>query len=90
VVTFDRLHAVAPHSRSSTRVVELAVAVERLRVASPADDLADAWSRPGSAVMVLPHLAVLERGRVVGVVTPDAVERVAAVRRPVSRARGRL
>jgi Zn-dependent protease len=90
VVTFDRLQAVAPHARSSTRVVELAVAVERLRVASPADGLAEAWSRSGSAVMVLPHLAVLERGRVVGVVTPDAVERVAAARRPVSRARGRL
>jgi len=90
VVTADRLHAVAPHARSSTRVVELAVAVERLRAASPADDLADAWARPASAVTVLPHLAVLERGRVVGVVTPDAVRRAAEARRPVSRARGRL
>ena len=48
VVTFDRIHAVPPHARSSTRVVELAVALERLRVASPGDDLADAWSHSGS------------------------------------------
>jgi hypothetical protein len=89
IVTLDRVRAVPPHARSSTRVVELAVALERLRVSSPADDLADAWSQPGSGVVVLPHLAVLERGRVVGVVTPDAVEHAAATRRSVSRVRGR-
>lgn len=86
IVTIDRLRAVPPHARSATRVVELAVALERLRVAAPDDDLADAWSRPGAGTALLPHLAVLERGRVVGVVTPGDVERAAA---RVRRARGR-
>jgi Zn-dependent protease len=72
VVTLDRLRAVAPTARPSTRVVELAIPLERLRVASPDDDLADAWSSPGLAV-TLPHLAVVDHGRVVGVVTPAGV-----------------
>jgi Zn-dependent protease len=79
VVTLDRLLAGAPEARACTRVVELAVPVERLRIVGPNDDLAVAWSRPGGESDAAPHLAVLDRGRIVGVVTPEDVDRALSV-----------
>jgi Zn-dependent protease len=73
VVTLERLLAVAPGARHSTRVVELAIPIERLRVAALDDDLATAWSAPGLGSSAVPHLAVVDHGRVVGVVTPEGV-----------------
>jgi hypothetical protein len=79
VVTLDQLLAVAPVARACTRVVELAIPVEQLRIVGPEDDLAVAWTRPGGANVVAPHLAVLDRGRIVGVVTPEDVDRARSV-----------
>jgi hypothetical protein len=79
VVTLGRLLAVAPEARACMRVVELAVPVERLRIVGPDDDLAVAWTRPGGENVVAAHLAVLDRGRIVGVVTPEDVDRALSV-----------
>ena len=86
VVTLDRLLAVALDARACTRVVELAVPVEHLRMVSLDDELATAWSRPGpdTDTVAAAHLAVLERGRIVGVVTPEDVDRALNVATRVS------
>jgi hypothetical protein len=88
VVPVSRLLGVPPRARSSTRVVELAVGLEHLRTACIDDDLAEAWQRPRSGV-TLPHIVVVDHGRLVGLVTPDTIARVAAARASVSRGRGR-
>jgi hypothetical protein len=79
VVPANRLLAVPPAERATTRVVELAVAMERLRVACIDDDLGEVWSRPRAAV-TLPHIVVVDHGRLVGLVTPEAIDRVGAGR----------
>jgi len=88
VVTLDALRAVQPAERGHTRVVELAVPIEDLRTAAPSDDLAAVWGRPAARAR-LPHVVVLEHGRVVGLVTPEVVCHVlttaaGAVRAPES------
>ncbi len=88
VVPVSRLLAVPQHARSSTRVVELAVGLEHLRTACIDDDLAEAWHRPRSGV-TLPHIVVVDHGRLVGLVTPDTIARVGAARRSISRGLGR-
>jgi Zn-dependent protease len=80
IVTVATLRAVPVHARSTTRVADVAVPLERLRSASPDDALARAWTRSGPSGLVAPHLVVRDdRGddaRVVGFVDPDAVEAV--------------
>jgi Zn-dependent protease len=73
LVTLDALRSVPAEARAVTRVLEVAVPLDRLRTAAPDDDLAAAWARPGPAV--LPHLMVRDGDHLVGVVSPDDVTR---------------
>lgn len=74
VVTLEALRAVPWAERGHTRVVELAVPIDDLRIASPDDDLGEVWTRARGA-MRLPHVVVLDHGRIVGLVAPSEVTR---------------
>jgi Zn-dependent protease len=67
VVTLDALRTIPWAERGHTRVVELAVPIDDLRIASPNDDLGQVWTR-GNGSMGLPHVVVVDHGRVVGLV----------------------
>ena len=75
LVTRPMLRRVAPSARASTRVLDIAEPIDRLRRAEPGEQLSAAWSRPLPGR--LPHLLVRDRGQIVGVVTPDDLRRVA-------------
>lgn len=75
LVTRSMLRRVAPSAHASTRVLDIAEPLGRLRDAAPDEPLSAAWSRPLRGR--LPHLVVRDDGRIVGVVTPDDLRRVA-------------
>jgi Zn-dependent protease len=81
VVGASQLGAVPPDQRRTTRVMDVAVPMEQLRVARPEEPLADALDRPGVDRLVL----VFEGSRLVGIVRP--VDVVRAVAGFVTRAR---
>ncbi|HEU5302272.1 MAG TPA: site-2 protease family protein [Acidimicrobiia bacterium] len=80
IVTVATLRAVPVRARSTTRVADVAVPLERLRTASPDDALARAWTRSGPRGIVAPHLVVRggpdDAARIVGLVDPDVVEAI--------------
>jgi Zn-dependent protease len=75
LVTLAALRRVPGPVRNVARALDVAVPLDRLRVAAPTDDLATAWTRPGTGPIVLPHLVVRDGERIVGIVTPDDVRR---------------
>src|SRR5262249_10175453 len=74
VVTPAQLAAVPPALRGSTRVLDVAIPVVRLRVARPEEPLADVLDRPGLDRLVL----VFEGSRLVGIVRALDVVRAVA------------
>ena len=74
VVTPAQLAAVPPGLRRTTRVVDVAIPIEHLRVARPEEPLADVLDRPGFDRIVL----VFEGSRLVGVVRALDVVRAVA------------
>jgi Zn-dependent protease len=74
VVSADRLGAVPDERRRTTRVLDVAVPIEQLRVARPEEPLADVMERPGVDQLVL----VFEGSRLVGIVRPVDVVRAVA------------
>ena len=80
IVTVATLRVVPVHARSTTRVADVAVPLERLRSASPDEDLGRAWTRSGPSGLVAAHLVVRDGtdddARIVGIVDPDVVEAV--------------
>jgi len=74
VVTPARLAAVPPELRRTTRVLDVAVPLDALRVARPEEPLADVLARPGIPGLVL----VFEGSRLVGLVHPADVIRATA------------
>ncbi|HZP28039.1 MAG TPA: site-2 protease family protein [Acidimicrobiia bacterium] len=74
VVSAAQLGGVPPEQRRSTRVLDVAVPIERLRVARPEEPLGDVLDRPGLDQLVL----VFEGSRLVGLVRPVDVVRAVA------------
>lgn len=73
VVTLDALHAVPESMLSSTRVVDVAVPIAEVTVASPDERLVDLVSR--AATGRIPVVLVFEAGALVGVVTAGDLTR---------------
>ncbi|HEV2310773.1 MAG TPA: hypothetical protein VGU73_09625, partial [Acidimicrobiia bacterium] len=80
LVTRAMLRRVAPSARTTVRVLDIAEPLDRLRGASRDELLSAAWSRPLPGR--LPHLLVRDQGRIVGVVTLDALRRVGGTSLP--------
>jgi Zn-dependent protease len=74
LVSLAALRAVPADARGHTRVLDVAVPVDSLPVAAPAEDLATAWVR---ATGPRPALLVRDGERVVGVVTAEDLRRAA-------------
>jgi Zn-dependent protease len=74
VVSADRLGRVPAELRRTTRVLDVAIPIEQLRVARPEEPLADVMERPGADRLVL----VFEGSRLVGIVRPVDVVRAVA------------
>jgi CBS-domain-containing membrane protein len=81
VVNAGQLGAVPRERRGSTRVLDVAVPIDRLRVARPEEPLADVLERPGADRLVL----VFEGSRLVGIVRPVDVVRALVTRVRVPR-----
>lgn len=77
IVTLDALQAVPPEARLTTRVVDVAVPLPSVTIASPDDRLVDLVSRGSQAR--LPHALVFSSGALVGIVTPTDLERAASL-----------
>jgi Zn-dependent protease len=83
VVTPDRLAAVPPEQAHMTRVLDVAIPMESLRIARPEEPVGDVLARPGAGGMAL----VFEGSHLVGLVRPEDVRRAATARTPT---RGRV
>ena len=76
VVTPDRLAAVRPELAHTTRVVDVVVPIGALRTARPEEPIGDVLARRGAGRTVL----VFEGSRLVGVVSPEELQRAEAAR----------
>ena len=86
VVTSALLGAVPPELRRTTRVLDVAIPLESLRVARPEEPLGDVLERPGLGRPGLDGLVLaFEGSRLVGVVGPVDVVRARATRAPAPR-----
>lgn len=75
IVTLDALRAVPAEHRLTTRVTDVAVPLEMVRISSPDEQLVDLISRPSNAR--LPYVLVFDAGRLVGVVSSSDLARAA-------------
>jgi Zn-dependent protease len=73
IVTLHALQNVPAERRRATRVVDVAVPLSAVTVASPDEKLFDVATRPAAAK--LPYILVFDGGELVGVVTPADLDR---------------
>ncbi|WP_307806438.1 site-2 protease family protein [Streptomyces sp. FH025] len=77
-----RLAAVPPGRRAGLRIRDLATPLPGCLVAAPGDDLVDVLDRATAP----PPILVLDDGRPIGIVTVEALDRIARNRRPTTTA----
>jgi Zn-dependent protease len=77
IVTLDALRSVPPEARLTTRVVDVAVPLPLVTIASPDELLVELISRPASGR--LPYVLVFSAGELVGVVTGNDLQRAMSI-----------